>query len=214
MSTILLIERHGTETDNISSGGSGASFSLSVAADLVRNLGDSSDTSIEIIWSVREQGMPIIHMSTNHPPNNTPEMINWYTPELHDLQSSPLVTLHIHSTHTPSSPNTPSTPRSYSIPSPTITSSQPSSSYDLEKHPEKATTSSHACPNLNLHIQSGRPDIARCIKEVVESAGNEDRIAVVACGPEDMMRVTRTTVSRCIAVGGPSLELFCEQFGF
>jgi predicted ferric reductase len=37
-------------------GGSGASFSLGVAADLVRKLGDSTTTVIEVVWVVREPG--------------------------------------------------------------------------------------------------------------------------------------------------------------
>jgi predicted ferric reductase len=37
-------------------GGSGASFSLGVAVDFVRKLGDSKSTSIEIIWVIREPG--------------------------------------------------------------------------------------------------------------------------------------------------------------
>jgi predicted ferric reductase len=38
-------------------GGSGASFSLGVAADLIRKLGDSSNTTIEVLWVIREQGI-------------------------------------------------------------------------------------------------------------------------------------------------------------
>lgn len=37
-------------------GGSGASFSLGVASDLVRCLGDSTATAIEIIWVIRDLG--------------------------------------------------------------------------------------------------------------------------------------------------------------
>ena len=37
-------------------GGSGASFSLGAAVDLVRKLGNSRATRIEIIWAVREPG--------------------------------------------------------------------------------------------------------------------------------------------------------------
>lgn len=37
-------------------GGSGASFTLGVAADLVRKLGDSSRTTIEVVWVMKEQG--------------------------------------------------------------------------------------------------------------------------------------------------------------
>jgi NAD(P)H-flavin reductase len=37
-------------------GGSGASFSLGVAVDLVRKLGNSGTTTVEVIWVVKEQG--------------------------------------------------------------------------------------------------------------------------------------------------------------
>jgi predicted ferric reductase len=37
-------------------GGSGASFSLGVALDLLRKLGSSNNTSIEVIWAIRHQG--------------------------------------------------------------------------------------------------------------------------------------------------------------
>lgn len=37
-------------------GGSGASFSLGVAADIVGKLGDSANVSIEVIWVLRERG--------------------------------------------------------------------------------------------------------------------------------------------------------------
>jgi predicted ferric reductase len=39
-------------------GGSGASFSLGVAADIVRKLGDSTTTVIEVVWVVKEPGRP------------------------------------------------------------------------------------------------------------------------------------------------------------
>jgi predicted ferric reductase len=44
-------------------GGSGASFSLGVAVDLVHKLGDSRSTVIEVIWAVREPGKPILSSS-------------------------------------------------------------------------------------------------------------------------------------------------------
>jgi hypothetical protein len=37
-------------------GGTGASFTCGAAVDLLRKLGDSTATTIEFIWVVREQG--------------------------------------------------------------------------------------------------------------------------------------------------------------
>jgi len=41
-------------------GGSGASFTCGVAVDTLRNLGNSTATTIEFIWVVREQGMSFL----------------------------------------------------------------------------------------------------------------------------------------------------------
>lgn len=42
-------------------GGSGASFTCGVAVDTLRKLGDSTATTIEFIWVVREQGKSFTH---------------------------------------------------------------------------------------------------------------------------------------------------------
>jgi predicted ferric reductase len=44
-------------------GGSGASFSLGAAVDLVHKLGDSRSTAIEVVWVVREPGRSGFHLS-------------------------------------------------------------------------------------------------------------------------------------------------------
>jgi NAD(P)H-flavin reductase len=41
-------------------GGSGASFTFGVALDMIKNLGDSTKTTIDFIWTVKEQGK-ILH---------------------------------------------------------------------------------------------------------------------------------------------------------
>jgi hypothetical protein len=68
-------------------------------------------------------------------------------------------------------------------------------------------------PLLSIN-KSGRPDIAAIITDIVSKADSYDRIAVVACGPDGMVHVARKTVAKNIWVDGPSLELYCEQFGW
>lgn len=151
-------------------------------------------------------------------------MIEWYPKELQELEASPLVTLLIHSTRSSStsSLNDPKA-QSYSPPialgdsekapisaSSLATSSSNSAEFDVEKHPEKIDN----IASRKLSIVAGRPSISNLITSLAESADSNDRIAVAACGPESMMSVTRKTVAKCISPNGPSMELFCEQFGF
>jgi hypothetical protein len=153
-------------------------------------------------------------------------MIDWFAKELLELQSSPLVTLRIHSTRnsSASSLNIPicrlssdSLPlqdiEKSSLPASETTSPvtlRNSLEPDREKHPEGANT----LPRRTLSVQSGRPDVANIIYSLVETSAKHDRIAVAACGPNSLMKVTRKTVARCIRPDGPSLELHCEQFGW
>jgi hypothetical protein len=152
--------------------------------------------------------------------------MEWYATELRVLESSPLVTLHIYATrNTSSASNTPISATSiYTLAEieksspPTINSTQPetpisprySTNYDIEKYPEAELQSSRPSTIVRL----GRPDIAHLITEVVEKAETSDRIAVASCGPYSLMQVTRKTVAEYIKVEGPSLELYCEQFGY
>lgn len=153
-------------------------------------------------------------------------MIEWYATELEVLESSPLVTLHLHATR--SSSSSPTTPISYSTrnsvvdaekssPQSNVNSSSDtppspnnSDNYDLEKHPEATFQS----PRHSRVIETGRPQIAHFITRMVEEANIDDRLVVASCGPDSLMQATRKTVAGCIKIDGPSLELHCEQFSF
>ena len=52
------------------------------------------------------------------------------------------------------------------------------------------------------------------IKDVVAKAGKDERVLIAACGPEGLMWSVRRTAAGCITVGGASVELHCEQFGW
>lgn len=91
-----------------------------------------------------------------------------------------------------------------------------SDEHDVERHPARGATAipSSLYNNTAVNIRAGRPDMAKIISEVVRGAEETDRIAVAACGPDSLMQITRKTVDENIKVDGPSLELFCEQFGW
>ena len=67
---------------------------------------------------------------------------------------------------------------------------------------------------LPLDVQSGRPNVASIVKEVVNGASQHDRVFVVACGPSSLMHAARQAAAACISASGPSVNLHTEQFGW
>ena len=70
-------------------------------------------------------------------------------------------------------------------------------------------------PRIKIQTIGGRPDLSEIVKKAVGAAEERDMVAVAACGPVELMRVTRNAVADSIKlVGGPSVTLHCEQFGW
>lgn len=63
-------------------------------------------------------------------------------------------------------------------------------------------------------IINSRPDIFSIIDGIVKSAGREQRVGVVACGPSGMMRDVQRSVADNLRVGGPAVEYWGEAFGW
>lgn len=133
--------------------------------------------------------------------------LEWYKDELTAIQSSPFVNLSIHITSDPQANLT------HKIPAPL-------SDLDLEMSrlpttiPPPLAGESEAGLKPSLSLSAGRPDVKAIIREVVKSTGRDKRIIVAACGPEGLMIDTRNTVARCTTVGGPSINLHIEAFGW
>jgi hypothetical protein len=66
----------------------------------------------------------------------------------------------------------------------------------------------------SFHLQKGRPDIRATISLAVLSAASEGSVGIAACGPKNMMVDTRSAVASLTRIGGPSIRLHTEQFGF
>lgn len=179
-------------------GGSGASFTCGVAVDVLRRLGESSRTTIEFVWVVKEH-----------------ERVEWFARELKELMASPCVSLRIHSTLPLSPPPT----ENYESNSPRLEKKSPAyevnstslggSESDVEKQPAKAISLLGS-----LVVHQGRPDISTLIKEVITGSNRQDKVIVAVCGPGSMMEDTRAAVADNIKVNGPSLELHSEHFGW
>lgn len=69
-------------------------------------------------------------------------------------------------------------------------------------------------PRINVKTLGGRPDIGTIVKNVVRASEERDLVAVAACGPVELMRVARNAVADSIEIGGASVTLHCEQFGW
>ncbi|KAI9802502.1 MAG: hypothetical protein M1825_002887 [Sarcosagium campestre] len=64
-----------------------------------------------------------------------------------------------------------------------------------------------------FHV-AGRPDLPRIIRGTVDDASELDTIAIGACGVTAMTDEIRAVVADSIGTRGPSLSLFCEEFGW
>ncbi|KAL2065517.1 hypothetical protein VTL71DRAFT_3187 [Oculimacula yallundae] len=202
-------------------GGSGASFTFGVAIDMIKKLGDQPKAIIDFIWTVREQ-----------------EALTWFSKELDILRASPMVNLILHSTRpsdtkspastiwghsdtVPSSPTLPTSPRdiekqqsglSYKN---TSSFTSTTSHLDVEKTPNQTSNPWDSSTSVtSINVLPGRPDIDTIIRDIVAKSGDDERIAIAACGPDALTWSVRKTATNCIKVKGPSIELHCEQFGW
>ncbi|CEJ56738.1 hypothetical protein PMG11_02936 [Penicillium brasilianum] len=179
-------------------GGSGASFTFSIALDLIESP-TTAVKSIDFIWAVRHQ-----------------ESLEWYAKELKQLQAHPELNVHIYVTRPACSSELPSPASSgaqsekYSVISEPIEAEPPSAIIlnGLEKGALKQSTTETSPVSV---IQPGRPDISNLIEAIVDSkSGANDRVIIGACGPSELMSVTRKAVHKDRCNGGLSITLYTE----
>lgn len=80
-----------------------------------------------------------------------------------------------------------------------------------EKEVEEQT---EAVDPLSSFCIRGRPDIPSLIAQVIDGAADFDTVAVGGCGVTMMMDEIRAVVADKMDVRGPSLSVFCEEFGW
>ncbi|KAI1116360.1 ferric reductase NAD binding domain-containing protein [Nemania sp. NC0429] len=206
-------------------GGSGATFTVGLAADMLRRLSPDSPKKIEFIWATRSR-----------------ENIVWFTQHLNHLithECAPKISLELHltgvekmeaaSTPLPRSPSQLSTAVPSIAPSPiekrpdlsalsTQTSSVALGDADLEKvdptERVEPLENVSALDGLSLPLTYGRPDIEATVRQAILSVDKDKKVLVAACGPTGLVDKVRNTTASCITVDGPSVELHCEQFGW
>ncbi|KAI1203330.1 ferric reductase NAD binding domain-containing protein [Nemania serpens] len=205
-------------------GGSGATFTVGLAADMLRRLSPDSPKKIEFIWATRSR-----------------ENIVWFTQHLNNLithECAPKISLELHltgvekiesaSTPLPRSPSQLSTAVPSISASPTEKKSElpalstQTSSVALETDLEKFDPTERverlegesAVDGLSLPLTYGRPDIEAAVRQAILSVDKDKKVLVAACGPTGLVNKVRNTTASCIKVDGPSVELHCEQFGW
>ncbi|KAJ5817621.1 FAD-binding 8 [Penicillium robsamsonii] len=185
-------------------GGSGASFTFAIALDLIAT-SDKVVKSIDFIWVVRHH-----------------ESLEWYAQELKQLQSHPEVNLVIHVTRQAGLSGT----------SPSLSTSPGSSSEKVSEQkdvtiideslafsandPEKSAgqQSTGNTPSIN-GILPGRPHVGNLIAAAAATSGSDtsdDRIIVGACGPSELLSMTRKAVTNELNNDGLSITLYTEEF--
>ncbi|KAI1336563.1 ferric reductase NAD binding domain-containing protein [Xylariaceae sp. FL0016] len=208
-------------------GGSGATFTFGLAADMLGRMTEDSNQHIDFIWAIKGH-----------------DNLKWFTQHLNNLRShthASRIALKLHLTRlSATSPITPALDTlSRSISGTSVESSAISPMTPLEKstgHPAISAPASlatlreisekdevkdvyihHTSASLSssdLPILHGRPDTESLIRAAIESVGREQRVLVAACGPAALLDVVRNTTASCVQVNGPAVELHCEQFGW
>ncbi|KAI6379419.1 hypothetical protein MCOR25_002003 [Pyricularia grisea] len=78
-------------------------------------------------------------------------------------------------------------------------------SYDAEAH--SCTSSASSTTTIRHTVTPGRPPAEVLIRSAVEATPADQRVLVVACGPDSLMRAARDTAASCIRPDGPGVEL-------
>lgn len=176
-------------------GGSGASFTVAIALDLIRKTANErATTSIDFIWAVQYSGkIWKCFVFSSIQANCDQETLEWFGDELRQLEMNPVVNLIIHVTRGPSI-------------SPKLLPNLHSA--DLEKGALKSIDERSSIKSID--IRGGRPNISNLIGSAVASAGSNDRIMVGACGPSIMIDQTRKAVSENMSENSPFMALYTE----
>ncbi|KAI0974164.1 ferric reductase NAD binding domain-containing protein [Xylaria arbuscula] len=207
-------------------GGSGATFTIGIAADMIRRLSPESTKQIEFIW-----------VSRSH------HSIEWFTEHLSHLlthECADKIGLKIHLTKVdtiqkigevvpipplssqlftlveskPASISDKATPGLSTETSSVAARDEDSEKNDNLSKVESREANRSTTDSVSLPIIYGRPDIETSVREAIGSAAKNERVLVAACGPLGLVNTVRNTTASCISINGPSVELHCEQFGW
>ncbi|KAK1983493.1 ferric reductase like transmembrane component [Colletotrichum cereale] len=211
-------------------GGSGASFTVGTALNMLKQLTQNSRQSIVFVWMVKEH-----------------TRLEWFARHLSTINDalSSSVLLYVTRSLGSSDSRFTNEDRSGSV---TISSEASSpitpatEKFDVENgilsHPPKVVTRAVSDPEKSgfesdgpfpasplqkdgapahintIPINYGRADVAAIIRNAINDATPDQRVLVMGCGPDSLMTQVRNTTASCIRTSGPAVELHCEQFGW
>ncbi|KAI2777413.1 ferric reductase NAD binding domain-containing protein [Daldinia loculata] len=207
-------------------GGSGATFTFGMAADMLARMSENSRQRIDFIWAVKGH-----------------ENLTWFTQHLQNLSShvhAPKVALRLHltefaptssinrddsmerrSTSVTSADMKPSTlERGADHSAISVPGSSAATRYESDKDEKDMDAMRHmeipsaATSTTMFPIIHGRPDTAAEIRAAVESLDKDQRVLIAACGPSSLTKIVRDIGASYIRVDGPAVEVHCEQFGW
>ncbi|KAF4979832.1 hypothetical protein FZEAL_4048 [Fusarium zealandicum] len=199
-------------------GGSGASFTVGAALDMLKKLRDDEEKEVLFIWMIKNQ-----------------TYLPWFSHHLKTLQGDRRVKVKVYVTRASAAEigtQSPPLPSDSSL-SGTLVGSHPEKeplpqltvtrlSLDTEKEgfsspvesPVSPSIESKSEPTSDIPIMYGRPDVAFLVCEAVQGVSADKRVLVMGCGPRTLISTVRNSTAGCIADNGPSVELHCEQFGW
>ncbi|KAF4458001.1 hypothetical protein F53441_155 [Fusarium austroafricanum] len=192
-------------------GGSGASFTVGAALDMLKRLDTDSEVDIEFIWMIRK-----------------PTFFAWFADHLETLHQDRRVSTKIYITRTPEAESDTQTQisRSHSSSSSTVAGPDPEGgilprldttrlSLDIEKNEVPSPTSLERTVCLgDAAVYLGRPDVASLVRETIETTPSDKRVLVMGCGPRTLMSAVQNAAADCIMDNGAGVELHLEQFGW
>ncbi|KAJ0158725.1 putative ferric reductase transmembrane component [Colletotrichum tanaceti] len=208
-------------------GGSGASFTVGMALNMLKRLTQNSTQSIVFVWMVKEH-----------------TRLEWFAHHLARIHESLTSSVLLYVTRVPDSSDSSRDSivkekhSHLGIPS----SEASTEKFDVERgtpkqpptiltrvvsDPEKSDSESDTTASISplrqngtpVHINSipinyGRADVADIIRRTINEATPDQRVLVMGCGPKGLMTQVRNTTASCIRTSGPAVELHCEQFGW
>ncbi|KAK1997797.1 ferric reductase like transmembrane component [Colletotrichum falcatum] len=212
-------------------GGSGASFTVGTALNMLKRLTRSSGQSIVFVWMVKEHTRLewfAHHLSTINGALSSSVLL--YVTRPPGTSDGPFTTTEDRSRSTTisseaSSPVTPATEKfdiENGIPQqlPKVftraVSSSEKSGFESDGQLPVSPLQKNGPPvHINaIPINYGRADVAAIIRTTINDATPDQRVLVMGCGPDSLMTQVRNTTASCIRTSGPAVELHCEQFGW
>ncbi|KAF4342389.1 ferric reductase transmembrane component [Fusarium beomiforme] len=190
-------------------GGTGASFTVGAALDILKKLDTDAEVEIEFVWMIIK-----------------PTYVTWFADHIETLRRDRRVSIHIYVTRASETeivPRRQFSSRSQSSSSSRFVESDPVKdilpridttrlSLDIEKDELPSDVANLSPGDASFHV--GRPNVNSLVKELIETTPSDKRVLVMGCGPWTLMSAVQSAAADCIMENRAGIELHLEQFGW